>query len=128
MAELKTGLKGQAEVVVTHDNTAAVMGSGALEVFATPAMVALMENAAMMAARQSLPEESTTVGGQIATTHLRPTGLGHEVRAKATLVREEGRKLYFRIIAEDEDGVIGEADHLRFVVDRERFMAKVTTK
>lgn len=101
------------------------MGSGDLRVLATPAMMALMENAAMLAVAGELPEGSTTVGGQIASSHLKPTALGQQVKATATLVEVDGRKLKFTIVAEDENGIIGEGEHLRFMVDRERFMSKL---
>ena len=79
----------------------------------------------MLAVAPHLPEGSTTVGGHIESSHLRPTPLGGVVRATATLTKEEGRKLTFHIIAEDENGVVGEGEHLRFVVDKERFLAKL---
>ena len=112
-------------VVVTDANTALALGSGDLQVFATPAMVALMENAAMLAAATLLDEGETSVGAQIAVCHNRPTGLGHKVSATATLTARDGRKLSFSVVAHDEDGVIGEGTHTRYIVGRERFMAKV---
>lgn len=113
-------------LVVTEDKLAINVGSGNLRVLATPAMMALMENAAMMAAKDIVPEGSTTVGGQISSSHIRPTGLGHTVHATATLTEQDGRKLSFKIVAEDEQGIIGEGTHIRFIVDRDRFMSKVT--
>ena len=89
-------------------------------------MMALMENAAMRCVADELDAGSTTVGGQISSSHLKPTGLGHTVTATAELIAVEGRKLKFRISASDEEGLIGEGEHLRFVVGRERFMQKVT--
>ena len=107
-------------------HTARSLGSGDLPVLATPALVALMENAAMLAVAPALPAESTTVGGEICCRHNRPTAIGRRVRATARLEAEEnGRRLAFRITAEDEQGPIGEATHVRFVVDRERFLKKL---
>lgn len=101
------------------------MGSGDLPVLATPAMMALMENAAMTAVAPELPEGSTTVGGHIESSHLKPTPVGAEVKAEATLTKVDGRKLYFTVKAMQGDTVIGEGTHLRFIVDREKFMSKL---
>ena len=122
---LEKGLSAQSVATVCDANTAAAMGSGDLPVFATPAMVALMENAAMLAVASELPEGSTTVGGHIASSHLAPSPLGAEVCARATLEKIDGRKLHFSVVAIQGGKVIGEGTHLRFIVDRERFMAKI---
>ncbi len=82
---------------MTADNTAASMGSGDLPVFATPAMVALMENAAMQAVAGKLPEGATTVGAEMNVTHIKPSGLGAAVTATAVLTAVEGRKLTFNV-------------------------------
>ena len=123
---LETGLKCTVQVTVRGENTARAMGSGDLEVFATPSMLAAMENAAMKAVAAALPEGSTTVGSEIASTHLRPSGVGAVVSATAVLVGVEGRKLTFEVSASDGEGTIGEGRHVRYIVDRERFMKKVT--
>ena len=123
--ELKKGLSSQSSVTVSAGNTAAAMGSGDLDVFATPAMVALMENAAMKAVADALPEGSTTVGAEMNVTHIKPSGLGAEITATAVLTGVEGRKLTFNVGARDAEGMIGEGVHIRYVVDREKFMAKV---
>jgi predicted thioesterase len=122
---METGLKHTSTLTVEEKHLAVNVGSGDLRVLATPAMMALMENAAMLAVAGELPEGSTTVGGQIASSHLKPTALGRQVKATATLVEVDGRKLKFTIVAEDENGIIGEGEHLRFMVDRERFMSKL---
>lgn len=113
------------EAVVTLEKCACSVGSGDLQVFATPAMIALMENAAMLCVATELEEGSTTVGSAISTTHIRPSAVGAKVCATATLTAVEGRKLSFTIVASDEKGVIGEAEHTRFVVDGAKFMAKL---
>ena len=123
--ELKKGLSSQSSVTVSAGNTASAMGSGDLDVFATPAMVALMENAAMKAVADALPEGSTTVGAEMNVTHIKPSGLGAEIVATAVLTGVEGRKLTFNVGARDAEGMIGEGVHIRYVVDREKFMAKV---
>lgn len=112
-------------LTVEPQHLAVQVGSGDLEVLATPMMMTLMENAAMLAVANQLPEGSTTVGGQIECTHLRPTPLGGTVSATAKLIEENGRKLTFAIQATDEKGIIGEGKHIRFIVNRERFMAKL---
>lgn len=123
---MEIGLTHTSSLLVTDEKTASAIGSGDLPVLATPAMMALMENAAMLAVAEFLPEGSTTVGGQIASTHVLPTGVGQTVTATATLTAEEGRKLSFRIEAHDAQGrLLGEGTHLRFVVDRERFIQKL---
>ena len=122
---LETGLSHTSRVVVSDSNTAAAMGSGDMAVLATPAMLALMENAAMLAVAPELPEGSTTVGGHIASSHLAPSPLGAEVCARATLEKIDCRKLHFSVVAMQGGKVIGEGTHLRFIVDRERFMAKI---
>lgn len=122
---LETGLTYTATTEVTQEKSALAMGSGNLPVFATPALVALMENAAMMAVATSLPEGSTTVGGAINIQHTRPSAIGQKVSATARLTAVDGRKLLFELVAHDSSGVIGEGTHVRFIVDAERFMAKV---
>ena len=122
---LETGLTHTSSLTVTEALTAKAMGSGDLPVLATPAMMALMENAAMTAVAPELPEGSTTVGGHIESSHLKSTPVGAEVKAEATLTKVDGRKLYFTVKAMQGDTVIGEGTHLRFIVDREKFMSKL---
>lgn len=113
------------KVIVSAENVAETMGSGDLQVFATPAMVALMENAAMMAAKQLLKEGETTVGGKIDATHLRPSPIGEEISATAQLIGQSGAKLTFEVSANDSKGVIGKATHIRFIVNVEKFLSKL---
>ncbi|WP_300257735.1 thioesterase family protein [uncultured Alistipes sp.] len=122
---LETGLSARSVTTVTAENTAAAMGSGDLPVFATPAMIALMEHAAMDAVAGSLPAGSTTVGSEMNATHLKPSGLGAEITATAVLTAVEGRKLTFNVGARDAQGMIGEGTHVRYIVDREKFMSKL---
>ena len=116
---LEKGLSARSAATVAAGNTAAAMGSGDLAVFATPAMVALMENAG------ELPGGATTVGSEMNVTHIKPSGLGAEITATAVLAEVEGRKLTFNVGARDAEGLIGEGIHVRYIVDREKFMAKV---
>lgn len=122
---LKEGLEYTSEVIVTPANCASAVGSGGLDVFATPSMVALMENAAMNCVAPYLPEGSTTVGSEINTTHIKPSALGATIKAVAHLVAVEGRKLMFNVEAYEGENCIGKGTHVRFIVDIERFMAKL---
>ena len=122
---LEIGLRYESQTIVSASNTAIALGSGDMEVFATPAMVALMENAAMMAVALHLDEGDTTVGSMISTTHLKPSKIGRSISAVAELTEVEGRKLTFKITAYDADVVIGEGDHIRYIVNREKFLAKL---
>ena len=110
---------------VTEGNTAEFIGSGDMAVLATPAMVALMENAAMLAVANHLAEGETTVGSMISTSHLKPSKIGSHVMADAELVEVEGRKLTFKVKAYDGETLIGEGERIRFVVNREKFLAKL---
>lgn len=122
---MEKGLTYTSKVTVNQGNTALAMGSGDMEVFATPALVALMENAAMQAVQNELPEGCTTVGAMMQTSHIQPSALGEEVHATATLEEAEGRKLTFKVTAADSKGIVGEGTHIRYIVDRERFLSKL---
>lgn len=122
---LQIGLSHVSTAVVDNSNTARTYGSGGLDVFATPAMIGLMENAAMTAVENDLPEGSSTVGAHISTSHLKPSKLGATIKATAVLEEIDGRKLTFKVSASDDDGLIGEGMHIRYIVDIERFMSKI---
>lgn len=119
------GLTHTSTLIVTAQDTALYQGSGDMEVLATPRMMALMENAAMLAVKDELPEGSTTVGGHIESSHLRPSKVGAEITATATVTKVEGKKIYFDIKAQMNDIIIGEGTHLRFIVDREKFLSRL---
>lgn len=125
LQELKPGLTGTAETVVRETNTAIAMGSGSLQVFATPCMVALMEQAACNAVDPCFNDSESSVGTLVNITHDAATALGKKVTATATLVEVQGRKLVFEITAADEDKQIGKGTHERFIVNKEKFMAKL---
>jgi len=128
MNDLAPGLVGKVEVVVTEADTAARWGSGLVPVFGTPALVGLMEGAAVQALEGHLPPGRTSVGGRIDVRHLAPTPVGMRVRARAELLEVEGRRLVFRVEAWDETEQIGEATHERFVIDEQRFVASAEAK
>lgn len=122
---LKEGLSHTSSLIVSPEKTAIAAGSGDMPVFATPMMMALMENAAMLAVASELPDGATTVGGHIASSHVKPSPVGAEVSATATLTKVDGKKLYFDVKATMGDAVIGEGTHLRFIVDKEKFLARI---
>ena len=119
------GLKHTSELQVTDSVTAIVVGSGDMPVLATPMMMALMENAAMLAIKEELPEGCTTVGGHIESSHLKPSKVGDVVRAEAEVTKVDGKKIEFKVTAYSGDTLIGEGTHLRFIVDKEKFMSKL---
>ena len=123
--KMTLGLTHTSTLIVARQHLAATMGSGDLEVFATPALVALCENAAMLAVANHLPEGCTTVGSHIDLAHLKPSALGAKVEATATLTAIDGRKLTFTISATDGNDTIANGTHIRYVVDAQRFMSKL---
>jgi fluoroacetyl-CoA thioesterase len=111
---------------VEKQHLASSLGSGTLDVFGTPAMIALMELAALTAVAPYIPTTSSTVGTELNIKHLKASPLGAVVTAKATVIEADGRRIRFEVKVVDEAGVtIGEGLHERFVVDIERFMAKL---
>ena len=125
---IKVGMKNEAAEKVSGENTALAMGSGSLPVYATPAMACLMEKAASELAEKSLPEGWTSVGIALRLQHKAATPIGMEVRAEAEVTAVEGRKLVYAVRAFDGKEEIGEGIHERFVVAREKFMAKAEGK
>lgn len=122
---LQEGLTHTSQLTVNEGVTAVAMGSGDMPVLATPSMMALMENAAMLAVADHLPEGCTTVGGHITSSHLKPSKLGDTVTATATVTRVDGKKIEFKVEAHCGDTLLGEGTHLRFVVDREKFLSRL---
>ena len=122
---LQEGLTHTSQLTVSEAVTAIEMGSGDLPVLATPAMMALMENAAMLAVAPHLPEGSTTVGGHISASHIKPTPIGETVTATATVTKVDGKKIEFEVKAQWGDILLGEGSHLRFIVDCEKFMSRL---
>lgn len=122
---LAKGLTHTSQTVVNENNTAIALGSGDMKVLATPAMIALMENAAMLCVAPHLPEGSTTVGNMISSSHIKPSAIGANVEATAELVEIENRKLTFKVTATENGVLIGEGTHIRYIVDRERFLSKL---
>ena len=125
---LTVGIQGEKKEQVTQENTALTMKSGALKVYATPAMIALMEQAAYKSVAAELEEGKGTVGTLMNVSHISATPLGMEVTAKSELVEIDRKRLVFKVEAFDERGRIGEGTHERFVIDNEKFQEKANNK
>ena len=125
---ITVGCKGRAETTVTQENTAAAVGSGLVPVFATPYMIALMENAAVNALAPCMAEGEGTVGTRLEVTHDAATPVGMKVWCESRLVQADGRRMVFQAEVFDECGKIGEGEHERFLVRAERFQQKADAK
>ena len=125
---IEVGLKGRSETVVTPSNTADAVGSGLVPVFATPYMIALMENAASGALLPCLSEDEGSVGTHLDVSHSSATPIGMKVWAEAEVTAVEGKKITFSVKAYDEAGEIGSGTHERFIIKPERFLAKTQAK
>jgi len=126
--KLKPGSEGEAQEQVTQENTAKKYGSGSIEVYATPAMVGLMENAAVKAVDPQLPEGYATVGIHLDVKHLKATPVGMKVTAKAVLKEIDGKKLFFTVQAFDEKELVGEGTHTRYIIEVDKFLEKTQGK
>lgn len=122
------GMTNAAEDFVTEKNTAVALGSGSLKVFATPALIRLIESAAAELVEKNLPRELTSVGTALNVRHTAPTPLGMKVRAEVKIISVDGRKIIFEVTASDAQGEIGRGTHERFIVDREKFQRKADAK
>lgn len=125
---MNTGIKGLKEITVTKELTAISLGSGDLEVYATPAMIALMEGTASESVKPELELGQGSVGTCIAIKHLAATPIGMRVRCESELVEVDGRRLVFNITAYDEKDKIGEGTHERFIILNDKFQSKVNSK
>ena len=127
---IEIGMTYTVESTVTHDMTAEALGSGALPVFGTPFMLAMMENAALLCMQPELPEGKGSVGVELSVRHTAPTPMGMAVRATAevTGISENGKLVTFRVSASDECGPIGEGTHVRAVISNERFLQRCNDK
>ena len=126
--EITVGMKGEVSTLVEREDTASVVGSGSLLVYATPCMVALMEGAACEAIAEALDETKTTVGTELAISHISATPVGLEVRAEAEVISVEGKVITFEVRAFDEAGEIGKGTHKRVIVNSQKFLDKAYTK
>ena len=112
------------EITVQHKDTAAVYGSGALEVFATPAMIALMEMTCLKSVKDKIGDSNTTVGTKVNISHLKASPVGNVVRCESKLIEIDRRRLVFEVKCYDGETLVGEGTHERFIVDSEKFMSK----
>lgn len=111
-------------IKVEETYTAKFIGSGTVNVLATPMLIALMENAAMDAVQEFLAEGYTTVGYKVNIVHQRATPVGEEVSAEAVLMKQDGKALFFQVQARDREGVVGYGEHQRVIVEQKKFMQK----
>ena len=125
---LETGIKGTKTVTVNEANTAKTMGSGTLDVFATPALIALMEETSWRSVADQLEDGCGTVGTLLEIRHTAPTPIGMDVTCESELVEVDGRRLVFTVQAHDAKGLVGEGRHERFVIQNEKFQAKANAK
>lgn len=126
--KITPGIEGNNEITVTVENTAIAYGSGTVEVFATPAMIALMEQAAMESVAHLLPDTHVTVGTEVSVRHLKATLPGKVVKCNSRLIQAEGMKLVFEVTASDESGLIGKGTHTRYIVDKQAFINSLRDK
>ena len=125
---IETGIKGHKEQIVTPEMSAARVGSGLVDVFATPMLVALVEQTCYESVLPHLDEGQGTVGTLVNVTHVSATPIGKRVWCDSELVEVDRRRLVFRVKAYDEAGPIGEGSHERFIIDTARFMEKLKDK
>ena len=125
---LETGIRGEQSALVTEANTAKTMGSGTLDVFATPALVALAEKTCWMSVADALGEGNGSVGTKLELEHTAPTPVGMTVTCESELVAVEGRKLTFKVTLHDGKGPVGGGTHERFVINNAKFAAKAEAK
>jgi predicted thioesterase len=128
MSELQPGIAGESKMTVAVGNTAIEVGSGSVPVFATPMLVALMENAAINALAGKLAEGMSSVGTKVEVAHTAATPLGMTVTARAELLEVDGKRLLFKVTAVDEAGPVGEGRHERFIIDLGKFFDRVEAK
>ena len=125
---LTTGIKGKLRITVNEKNTAASFESGLLPVFATPAMIALMEKTSYTSVESELGEGMSTVGTSVEIKHISATPVGMDVTCESELVEIDGRRLVFTVKAYDECGLIGEGTHERFIINSEKYLSKTNAK
>jgi predicted thioesterase len=128
MGDIRAGITGEAAATVTGMLLAPQLGSGSIEVYATPAMIALIESAAVSAIDPLLPTGQASVGIALNVEHLAATPPGQRVRAQAEVTDVEGRRVTFAVQAWDEHELIGRGTHIRYIVDVDRFVKRVGSK
>ena len=122
---IKTGIRGSQNKTVTINDTAIKHESGLAEVFATPAMIALMEKTAFTSIEQLLPEGFSTVGIDINVQHLKASLPGTLISYESEIIKIEGKKITFKITAKDSTELIGTANHTRYIINSDEFMNRL---
>ena len=125
---MDVGIKGTSEIIVTEEMLASTLGSGGLDVFATPCMIAKMEHTCLLSVEDLVGEENTTVGTLVHVSHMAATPLGNKVRVEIELIEIDRKRLVFSVNAYDETEKIGEGYHERFIVSKEKFLNKIQAK
>lgn len=125
---MEKGLKNTKSLIVTESNTAKALGSGTLEVFSTPIMIALLEGCCAESVENKLGEDITSVGTHLDIKHLSPSPIGSVITCTSELIEFDGRKLIFNVEINDQKGTIGKGTHERVTVKKEKFMQKALNK
>jgi predicted thioesterase len=125
LSNLQIGVLGEKELIVSSENTASKYGSGLIDVFATPAMIALMEQTAQLSIQPFLPEGKITLGIEVNIKHLKATPIGVLVKCNSKLIEIDGKTLLFEVFAYDETGLIGKGTHTRYIVNANKFIEKL---
>ena len=122
MKQIKTGSNYTIEEIVTQEKSASQVGSGLLDVYSTPAMIALMEKTSFLCVEEFLDQNESTVGGAVNIKHLKPTAIGKKVVCKSEVISVDRKRIEFELEVKEDDIVIGNGNHTRFVIDKERFL------
>jgi predicted thioesterase len=122
---LKEGMKLVLEKTVMPEDTAAKVASGALEVFSTPMLIAFMENTAFNLAQEKLESGDTTVGISVNIKHLKANLVGDLLKCEALLTKIEGKKLFFQVKVIFGEDIVGEGEHVRYIVDEKKFIERI---
>lgn len=125
---MEIGIKGSKTITVTEEMTAEKIGSGMLPVYASPCMMAEMENVASLSVQKELEEGNGTVGIKMNVNHVSATPVGMQVRIETELTEIDRKRLVFKVEAYDEAGLIGQGLHERFIIQNEKFLAKAESK
>ena len=123
--QIQKGVKGTQELTVTENDTALKYGSGLVAVFATPAMIALMETTALKSIASYLPENATSVGIEVNMKHLRASAVGHTLRCESVITEVKGNKITFELTVWDDSILVGHGMHVRHIVDTEKFLTQL---
>ena len=126
MKSIVTGVTFELHQVVTPDMSAARVGSGLLDVFSTPAMIALMEKTAFQCLEQFLDSHESSVGGEVNIRHMKPTAIGEKVSCRATITLASGKRVVFDVDVYENEILIGKGTHTRFVIDKESFAKSIS--